>query len=98
MIIGGEICDTFRTFGIKHERRLCKQFLKEMNGRETGDWMWVKPKDPEQPPHMGYFMGYRIVEMYYDNAADKKKAIQDILSITDYSNFLKRSGYGEQFK
>ena len=68
-----------------------------MNERLPGDWMFSDPSDPEQPIDVGYVMGARIVEAFYDKAEDKKEAVQEILSITDYADFLDRSGYSEKF-
>lgn len=84
-----------RPYVLKHEKKLWQQFRSEMHGKETGDWMWKKPKDPDQPPHIAYYLGSRIVEAYYNRAKDKAKAVQEILSVTDYKAFLKKSGYAE---
>jgi hypothetical protein len=84
-------------FTLKNEKRLWELFIKEMHGQETGDWMWSKPSDPEQPNLVGYVIGYRIVEAYYKNAKDKEQALHEILSVTDYSAFLEKSAYADQF-
>jgi hypothetical protein len=77
--------------------RLWDLFVTDMNGSETGDWMWRKPEDSLQPPHVGYALGCRIVEAFYERADDKAQAVADILSVTDYPVFLERSGYAAQF-
>jgi hypothetical protein len=84
-------------FTLKNEKRLWEWFTKEMHGRETGDWMWSLPNDPEQPRHVGYVIGHRIVEAYYKNAKDREQAVREILSVNDYSSFLERSGYEKRF-
>ena len=81
-----------------HEKELWKEFQIEMAGSETGDWMWQKPADPEQPYHVGYAMGYMIVKAYYEQSDDKAQAVTDILSVTDYPEFLNKSGYAEKFQ
>ncbi len=81
----------------KSEKRLWEQFRKEMYGEETGEWMWRKTSNPEQPRDVGYAMGYLIVEAYYENAKDKKSAVREILSVTDYPAFLEKSGYAAKF-
>ncbi len=86
-----------RAFVVAHEKELWMRFQKEMNGRDTGDWMSVTPSDPNQPPMIGYMLGYRIVETFYNRAEDKAAAIREILSIKDYPAFLEKSGYAEQF-
>ncbi|UCE17266.1 MAG: hypothetical protein JSV84_10215 [Gemmatimonadota bacterium] len=85
-------------YTLKHERRLWHLFRKEMNGAETGDWMWSKPSDPEQPMHVGYVLGSLIVEAYCTNANDKSKAVREILGVTDYQAFLEQSRYAEKFE
>jgi hypothetical protein len=82
-----------REFLKAHERELWQRFEPEMLGAETGDWMWSRPSDPDQPAHIGYVLGARIVSVYYENAEDKDQAIRDILAVTDYPTFLERSGY-----
>lgn len=82
-----------RPFVEQHERELWQRFEPEMHGSETGDWMWSQPADPEQPRHVAYVLGARIVSVYYENARDKDQAIHDILAVTDYPAFLERSGY-----
>lgn len=87
-----------RRFVMEHEKELWDRFKKDMLGSETGDWMWSKPKDPNQPRHVAYVIGCRIVKAYYNRAEDKTKAIDEILSVTDYPAFLERSGYSEKFE
>lgn len=81
----------------KDEKNIWERFKEEMHNREFGDWLFSKPKDPDQPRDLGYIMGALIVESYYENAADKKKAIDEILKVTDYKEFLERSHYAEKF-
>jgi hypothetical protein len=94
---GGHTHKESYNYCVQNEKDLWARFKEEMNGRSSGDWMWGKPADPEQPPHLGYIIGARIVETYYSNAKDKKKAVEEILSITDYKGFLEKSGYAEKF-
>ena len=51
----------------------------------------------ERPADLGYYVGYKICEAYYEKTSNKKAAIEDILSIKngpDALRFLKESGYG----
>jgi hypothetical protein len=42
-------------------------------------------------------MGYKICEAYYRNASDKKRAVRDIVRISDFKAFLAQSRYAEKF-
>lgn len=79
----------------KDEKGIWERFKSEMRNREFGDWLFAAPKDPGQPRDLGYIMGALIVESYYKNAADKEKALEEILKITDYEGFLAESRYGQ---
>jgi hypothetical protein len=84
-----------RDYLLAHEKELWDRFRREMLGSETGEWLWSAPSNPEQPRDVGYAIGARIVEAYHENAKDKRKAVQEILGVTDYEAFLEKSGYGE---
>ena len=68
-----------------------------MNGKDTSNWLYQGDKAKDKPADLGYYVGYKIAESYYNRAADKKQAIKDILDIKDFNGFLKASGYDEKF-
>jgi hypothetical protein len=41
----------------------------------------------------GYWVGYRIVKAYYQQASDKRRAIREILEMSDPKAFLAKSGW-----
>ena len=82
----------------KHEMEIWRRFEMDMWGTDTKDWIWQEPKFPEQPQDVGYVIGAKIVEYYYKHATDLEEAVNTILSITDYRDFLEKSGYEEKFK
>ena len=82
---------------LENEAELWTRFQNELLGSETGDWMWVSPADSNQPRDVGYALGHRIVETFYERAVDKEAALRTIFSVTDYEKLLQESGYGERF-
>ena len=86
-------------YGRIHETELWEAFREEMHQEDIGNWLyngWKTTK--EKPADLGYYIGYRICESYYEKMADKKQAIRDILAIKDGPDalrFLKESGYGQ---
>jgi hypothetical protein len=85
--------DVFK-FGFANEKRLWEQFEKEMQTEDTDNWLF-NSYNPETgyPGNLGYFIGFRICESYYNQALDKKLAIKQILEIQDFDRFLKESKY-----
>jgi hypothetical protein len=92
---GETINPAAHAYGEPRQAQLWPLFQREMQGKETGDWMFYKPKaHSDWPRDLGYFMGYKIVEAYYNNADDKNQALSDILGVTDYAALVAGSGYG----
>jgi hypothetical protein len=85
-----------RDYYLASEREIWEAFSLDMYGTDMGDWLWEKPADPEQPQDLGYAIGARIVQTYYETAAEPGRAAMEIMAITDYPEFLSRSGYPEQ--
>ncbi len=82
-----------KVYGEKHEAELWREFRAEMDTASEKKWMYNALTSGERPPDLGYFMGYKITQSYYKNAADKAAAIRDILNITDFNAFLQQSSY-----
>lgn len=95
---GDTINPHLHKYGNPIEKELWLEFKKEMTGTETGNWLYQGDKAKEKPADLGYYMGYKIAESYYKNAADKKQAVKDILEIKDFPKFLAASRYEEKFK
>ncbi|MGH7564272.1 MAG: hypothetical protein ACREK5_07595 [Gemmatimonadota bacterium] len=96
LISGGHTNDRAHSYGMRHEDELWATFSEAMMQREPGDWMWTRPANPAWPPDLGYFIGYRITQAYYEAAPDKARAVHEILGVTDYERFLESSGYADR--
>lgn len=79
-----------------HEGELWSEFRRDAHSHDYSRWLyngWNRKALGDRPADVGYWMGYRITQSYYDRATDKKKAIDDILSIRDFDRFLADSKY-----
>ena len=54
---------------------------------------WIDNGTLTDPGDLGYWVGYRIVKAYYRHAADKRKALRDILEMKDPKAFLANSSW-----
>jgi hypothetical protein len=97
LIAGGSIQPRLHEYGNAREKQLWLEFKKEMNNMDKSNWLYQSDKAKDKPADLGYYVGYKIVESYYNRAKDKKQAIRDILDIKDFNQFLKASGYDEKF-
>ena len=82
-------------YGDAHEKAVWADFKKEMAGTNWNNWIanGLTQEKSEQPGDLGYYVGYRICQAYYEEQADKKQAVHDILNISDYPAFLAASRY-----
>lgn len=85
-------------YGYAHETELWKKFKSQMQGEDASEWLYGASQRDGHPADLGYFMGFRISQAYYNRAKDKKQAIRDILQVTDFQKLLDESGYAEKFK
>ena len=82
---------------LENEESLWPQFATVIDDQSPGDWMWKKPSNGDWPSQMGYAVGYRIVNKYYESVDDKTRAKQAILASTNARELLDASGYGAEF-
>ncbi|HUS02749.1 MAG TPA: DUF2268 domain-containing putative Zn-dependent protease [Chitinophagaceae bacterium] len=79
------------------EKQIWKDFEKDMYLKRAGNWIAnAMQETPEHPADLGYWMGYQICRSYYEEMADKKQAVYDMLHIKDYKDFLAKSRYVEK--
>lgn len=97
LIAGKHINHHLHEYGNPKERELWLEFKTSMAANDTSLWLYNGGKIKDRPADLGYYMGYKIAESYYKNAADKKQAVKDILEIKDFGAFLKASKYEEKF-
>lgn len=67
------------------------KFQADMDKRDLSEWIYNSK--PGNPGDLGYWVGYRIVKSYYQNASDKRQALRDIIGLQDARAFLARSGW-----
>jgi hypothetical protein len=84
-------------YGNAHEEMLCREFVTCMDSTQYIDWLYGVSGKDDRPNDLGYWIGYKITGQYFNKAADKRKAIKEILDINDYRLFLKKSGYLDKY-
>jgi len=81
-------------YGFSNEAKLWTDFSKTMNSENIDAWLF-NAFDPQTgyPGNLGYFIGFRICESYYNRSADKSTAIKELIEIKDFNRILAVSGY-----
>ena len=97
LVMGKPLTNHYILYGNEHEPVLKDQFKLEMFTSYYNNWLY-NGSSAKTVADLGYFMGYAICKSYYQQAADKRKAITDIIQL-NYSNnrsvekFVSASGY-----
>lgn len=95
LISGKNINQHVHDFANPREKALWLEFKERMDKKDYSGWLYSPAKD--RPNDLGYWMGYKITESYYHQAADKSKAVSEILHIKNFNLFLEQSGYEGKF-
>jgi hypothetical protein len=94
MIAEKQINNAAHRYGMAHEAELWKEFSAHVDDKNFFPWMYGRPTDGK-PNDLGYFVGYRIAQAYYNKAVDKRQAIRDIITARNGNvrELLAMSGY-----
>ena len=94
LVSGKPLRTNYYLYGIDHEEELWDSFKDDMYGTDADAWLYGGSITEVHPSDLGYFIGYRISQAYYEKQTDSLQAIKDIIEVTDYPGFLEKSGYG----
>lgn len=93
MVTQGNFNEITYAYGYANEAALKQAFAEDMKTNERKRWFGGGSMEGGRPADLGYFMGFRIAQAYYNKAADKKEAIRTLLTYRDPEGILRESGY-----
>ena len=81
-------------YAIPREAALWAEFKSDMRGTDLSRWLYNQGSaTADRPGDLGYFIGYRIAEAFYNRTADKNLAVRAIIEVANSDLFLTQSGY-----
>lgn len=93
-LISGESINKLEyKYGEQNRDKLCQEFVTRLKNPDSQDWLYGTSKKDDRPNDLGYWIGYKITEAYFNKQKDKQKAIEEILNIKEPIQFLKQSGF-----
>lgn len=98
-LAGRHINESIKSYGDGHERELWERFREDIkNPKGHAGWLY-NGRDPKRvgPPDLGYYMGYKITQSFYQAAADPAAALRTIIEMKDPQEIYQGSRYGERF-
>jgi hypothetical protein len=91
LISGGATYSFLRDRNKGREKEIETAFVRDEDKTDLSDWLYNGTL--EKAGDLGYWVGYRISKAYYEHASDKRRALAEILGMTDAHAFLARSGW-----
>jgi hypothetical protein len=85
-------------YGDKNEKQIWAGFKDELCNENSNNWLYNSSTVKDKPADLGYFIGYKIAKEYYNNASDKRQAVNDIIDMTNPIKFLELSKYDQKEK
>lgn len=80
-------------YGRQNESQIWRQFSSEMHDSDYRNWMYEGDGPKNRPADLGYFVGRQICAAYFARQSDPTQAAKDILTISDFTEFLRASSY-----
>ncbi len=66
---------------------------QELFSEDLSNWLYNGGSIEDRPHDLGYALGYLISKSYYQNAVNKKKALENLLTTNDMRSILEASDY-----
>jgi len=83
----------YMEYGLQHEAELKEKLKSELWLQGTKYWLYNSNSVTAQPIDLGYFMGTRIANAYYENYSTDPHVIRQIIEIKQIEKFIDQSGY-----
>lgn len=85
--------DFFRAWQA-NEASYYAEFVQEKDGTDVSRWLYNQGSATGgRPGDLGYFIGYRIAQAYYNRATDKSQAVRELIELANPAAILAQSGY-----
>ncbi len=94
LISGQHINEHVHAWADPREDTLWEAFRARMHEDDYTGWLYDGNAAEDRPADLGYWMGYKIVQAFYEQSADKTAALREILRHRDAKDFLRKSNYG----
>ncbi|MGB5647098.1 MAG: DUF2268 domain-containing putative Zn-dependent protease [Muriicola sp.] len=75
-------------------KAISEDLQRELYSDDLSNWMYNGGSIEDRPNDLGYALGYLISKSYYQNASDKTKALEALLTTNDMRSILEASDYG----
>lgn len=94
----GETASRASQYATANEKDLWQELKSELCTKNLQHWLFNATSSKDRPGDLGYRMGYKIAEAFYQHAEDKKAAIKEMIACDNPLLFLDKSKYDLKFR
>lgn len=87
----------YAIYGQKNEKALWNEMKSELCTNNYKNWLFNASSSKDRPGDLGYYIGYKIVESYYNQATNKQQAFIEMIEMDNPLLFLDKSKYDLKF-
>ncbi|MCV9926343.1 DUF2268 domain-containing protein [Flavobacterium sp. LS1R49] len=87
----------YAIYGQKNEKALWYEMKSELCTNNYKNWLFNASSSKDRPGDLGYYVGYKIAESYYNQASDKQQAYIEMIEMDNPLLFLDKSKYDLKF-
>jgi len=91
--------DESYSYGDDHFDRLKNEWLDDLTepvNEVRSKWIWNWGRESDRPYDLGYYIGFRIAQSYYELNGSNTQALLYMRDIEDYDDFYIKSGFTQQ--
>lgn len=81
------------TYAQENEKKLWDELKGQLCSKDVSRWLYNAASSKDRLGDLGYRMGYNLAEAYYENMADKKEAVKEMIEMDHPLLFLDKSKY-----
>lgn len=82
----------------ENEKQLWQELKSQLCTKDLSNWLFNGSKSKDRPGDLGYRIGYKIAESYYENSTDKQQTIKEMVEMDNPLLFLDKSKYDLKFR
>ena len=97
-LLGMSINAQVFSYGRANECALWKEFARDLDDhpRDFRRWLYQGNSVDGRPADLGYFIGCRIAQCFYEKESDKQRALRTLLDARQYRKVYEKSRYWEE--
>ena len=69
-----------------------RSFARDLTTNDTQAWLYNAP-EADRPKDLGYYVGYRICQDFYERHHDKETAVRALMTLSDTRSVVMQSRY-----